>query len=356
MSGIVPSGALPAEHGALLGDLRALIRDARHRVAHAANAALTVTYWHIGRRLLAENLTDGRGEYGRQILASLSQELEAEFGRGFSYSSLTRMARFAELFPDEGIVASLMQDLTWTHIRLLLPIKDPLAREFYVEMCRAERWSVRTLRERIGGMLYERTALSRSSEEVIRRELAALRSEGRMTPDLVFRDPYLLGFLGLQDAFSEKDLESAILRELEAFLLELGSGFAFVARQKRISVGRDDFYLDLLFFHRRLRRLVAVELKLESFQPAHTGQMELYLRWLDRYERVPGEETPIGLILCAGADAEQVELLQLDAKSIRVAEYLTELPPPEILRDRLHRALAAARERAVLSVPQGDDA
>jgi predicted nuclease of restriction endonuclease-like (RecB) superfamily len=215
---------------------------------------------------------------------------------------------------------------------------------------------VRTLQERIGGMLYERTALSRSSEDVIRRELAALRGEGRMTPDLVFRDPYLLDFLGMQDVFSEKDLESAILRELETFLLELGSGFTFVARQKRISVGRDDFYLDLLFFHRRLRRLVAVELKLESFQPAHTGQMELYLRWLDRHERVPGEETPLGLILCAGADAEQVELLQLDAKSIRVAEYLTELPPPEVLRDRLHRALAAARERAALSGPQGDDA
>ena len=352
----VVSGGEPVEHGALLGDLRALIRDGRQRVVQAANAALTLTYWLIGRRLVAENLVDGRGEYGRQVLATLSHELEAEFGRGFSYSSLTRMARFAELFPDEEIVASLMQDLTWTHIRFLLPVKDPLAREFYAEMCRAERWSVRTLRDRIGGMLYERTALSRNSEEVVRRELAGLRDEGRMTPDLVFRDPYLLDFLGLRDTYSEKDLESAILRELESFLLELGSGFAFVARQKRISVGRDDFYLDLLFFHRRLRRLVAVELKLESFQPAHTGQMELYLRWLDRHERAPGEEAPIGLILCAGADAEQVELLQLDAKSIRVAEYLTELPPPEVLRDRLHRALATARERAALSTPQGDDA
>ncbi|HEX2188760.1 MAG TPA: PDDEXK nuclease domain-containing protein [Longimicrobiaceae bacterium] len=356
MTGIIPDGGPPAEHVALLGDLRALIRDARERVAHAANSALTTAYWLVGRRLLSENLTEGRGEYGRRILASLSQELEAEFGRGFSYSSLTRMARFAELFPDQAIVASLMQVLTWSHFRLLLPIQDPLAREFYAEMCRAERWSVRTLRKRIGGMLYERTALSRNSEETVRRELAGLRDEGRMTPDLVFRDPYLLDFLGMRDVFSERDLETAILRELEAFLLELGSGFAFVARQKRISVGRDDFYLDLLFFHRRLRRLVAVELKLESFQPAHTGQMELYLRWLDRHERAPGEEAPIGLILCAGADAEQVELLQLDAKSIRVAEYLTELPPPEVLRDRLHRALANARERASLSAQRGDDA
>jgi predicted nuclease of restriction endonuclease-like (RecB) superfamily len=356
VTGIVEPGTLADGQGKLLSELRAVIQEARQRVAQAANSALTQAYWRVGKRLLAEDLTEGRGEYGRRILATLSQELEAEFGAGFTYSALTRMIRFAAEFPDEAMVASLSQQLTWSHVVELLPIKDPLAREFYAEMCRAERWSVRTLRKRIGGMLYERTALSRNSDELVRRELAGLRDEGRMTPDLVFRNPYLLDFLGLRDTYSEKDLESAILRELEAFLLELGSGFAFVARQKRISVGRDDFYLDLLFFHRRLRRLVAVELKLEPFQPAHTGQMELYLRWLDRHERGEGEEAPIGLILCAGADAEQVELLQLDAKSIRVAEYLTELPPPEILRERLHRALASARERAALSVREGDDA
>ncbi len=208
-----------------------------------------------------------------------------------------------------------------------------------------ERWSVRTLRQKIGGMLYERTALSKNTEEGIKVELENLR-DGQITPDMVFRDPYLLDFLGLQGSFSEKDLECAILREMEKFLLELGSGFSFVARQKRMSVGKDDFYLDLLFYHRFLRRLVAIELKLEAFQPAHTGQMELYLRWLDKHERVAGEESPIGLILCAGADAEQVELLQLDEKSIRVAEYLTELPPIELLRSRLHLAIELARETA----------
>lgn len=176
-----------------------------------------------------------------------------------------------------------------------------------------------------------------------------------MTPDLVFRDPDLLDLLGLQGAFSEKDLEGAILREMEAVLLELGHGFAFVARQKRMPVGQDDFHLDLLFFHRHLRRLVAVELKLESFQPAHVGQMELYLRWLDKYERAPGEEAPIGLILCAAADAEQVELLQLDAKSIRVSEYLTELPPLPVLRARLHQAIHNAREQAARRLPAGDE-
>ena len=328
----------------LLIEIRTLVEDARRQVARAANGALTLTYWRIGKRLLAENLIGGRAEYGQRILVSLAQELEREFGKGFSYSALTRMARFAEQFPEERILVSLIQELTWTHFLALLPLKDALAREFYAEMCRVERWSVRALRQKIDGMLFERTALSKNSEEVIRQEIEAFR-DGHLTPELVFRDPYLLDFLGLAGAYSEKDLEAAILREMEAVLLELGSGFCFVARQKRMSVGKDDFYLDLLFYHRHLRSLVAVELKLESFQPAHTGQMELYLRWLDKHERASGENAPIGLILCAGADAEQIELLQLDDKSIHVAEYLTELPPVNVLRERLHRAIAYARER-----------
>ena len=339
----------------LLAEIRGLIENARHQVAHAANAGLTLAYWRIGKRLLTENLTDGRGEYGQQILASLAQQLEREYGKGFSYSALTRMARFAELFPVERILVSLVQELTWTHFIALLPLKDPLAREFYAEMCRVERWSVRTLRQKIGGMLFERTALSKNSPEVVRQELATLR-DGRMTPDMVFRDPYLLDFLGLSGAYSEKDLEAAILREMESFLLEMGNGFCFVERQKRMSVGKDDFYLDLLFYHRHLRRLVAIELKLESFQPSHKGQMELYLRWLDKHERAVGEEPPIGLILCASADAEQVELLQLDEASIRVAEYLVELPPVAVLRERLHRAIEHARERTALGAPEGDQA
>ena len=182
--------------------------------------------------------------------------------------------------------------------------------------------------------------------------ISALR-DGCITPDMVFRDPYLLDFLGLPDGYSESDLEEAILRDMERFLLELGGGFTLAARQKRITVGADDFYLDLLFYHRHLRRLVAIELKLEKFRPSHKGQMELYLRWLDKHERAPGEEPPIGLILCASADAEQVELLQLDEASIQVAEYLDELPPIAVLRDRLQRAIRNARERTVLTAPEG---
>jgi predicted nuclease of restriction endonuclease-like (RecB) superfamily len=338
----------------LLSDLRSLIQSARQRIATVAYSTQTLLCWHVGRRLLNENLQGGRAAYGKQILVTVSRELTAEYGRGFSYAEIARMIQFSQLFPDEAIVVTLSQQLSWSHVHALLPIKDPLAREFYAEMCRIERWDVRTLRLKIGGMLFQRTALSRKPQAVISAEIAKLR-DGQMSPDTIFRDPYLLDLLGLKGAYSERDLESAILREIEGVLLELGTGFAFVARQKRMSVGKDDFHLDLLFFHRHLRRLIAVELKLESFQPAHVGQMELYLRWLEKHERASGEEAPIGLILCASADAEQVELLQLDAKSIRVSEYLTELPPLPLLRARLHQAIEHVRESAARRLPDAED-
>ena len=338
------------DEAALLTDLRELIQTARQRIATVANATTTLLYWHLGRRLLAESLQDERAQYGKRILVTVSQELTVEFGQAFTLRSLYRAIQFCQGFTNQEIVSTLSTQLSWSHFIELLPIKDPLARDFYAEMCRIERWDVRTLRLKIGGMLFQRTALSRKPEVVISAEIAKLR-DGQMSPDIVFRDPYLLDLLGLNGAYSERDLESAILREIEGVLLELGTGFAFVARQKRMSVGKDDFHLDLLFFHRHLRRLIAVELKLESFQPAHVGQMELYLRWLDKHERAPGEEAPIGLILCASADAEQVELLELDAKSIRVSEYLTELPPLPLLRARLHQAIEHAREQAARRLP-----
>jgi predicted nuclease of restriction endonuclease-like (RecB) superfamily len=260
--------------------------------------------------------------------------------------NLRHMIRFAEVFADEAIVSTLWRQLGWSHFKEIIYKKDPLQRDFYAEMCRIERWSVRTLRQKIDSMLYERTAISKKPEELIRHEIDNLRNEGQLTPDLVFRDPYFLDFLGLTDRYLEKDLEDAILREL--FLLELGAGFSFVARQKRIQVDSDDYYLDLLFFHRKLKRLVAIELKLGDFKPRDKGQMELYLRWLDKYERQEGEEKPIGLILCAGKKHETVELMELDKSSIRVAEYMTELPPRDVLEKELHKALAQARQRFAL--------
>jgi predicted nuclease of restriction endonuclease-like (RecB) superfamily len=201
-------------------------------------------------------------------------------------------------------------------------------------------------------MLYERTAISRKPDELARQEMEALAEEDRMTPDLVFRDPYLLDFLGLEDTYSERDLEAAILRELERFLLELGTDFSFVARQKRMTIGDQDFYLDLLFYHRSLRRLVAMELKLGRFSAAYKGQMELYLRWLEKHECRPGEEPPIGLILCSERDYEQIELLQLDRGEIRVAEYLLELPPRELLEAKLHEAISRAKGQMATRVHQ----
>jgi len=329
----------------LLSELRELILATRDQVARTVNAGLTLLYWQVGDRIRQETLQGKRADYGGEIIPMLAKALEQEFGRGFAEKNLRRMVQFAEVYPDREIVVSLIRELSWTHFIALIPIKDPLKRDFYAGMCRTERWSVRTLRERIGSMLYERTALSRKPESLIASEIERFNRTGTMSPDLLFRDPYLLDFLGLKDTFSEHDLEAALVREMEGFLLELGAGFAFVARQKRITLDGEDFYLDLLFFNRRLRRLVAVELKLGDFKPAYKGQMELYLRWLDRYERQLDEAPPLGLILCAGKKQEQIELLELSASGIHVAEYLTELPPRAVLAERLHQAIEAARSQ-----------
>ena len=344
-SGAASAATAPTDR--LLTDVRTLIEAARQQVAQAVNAGLVTLYWHAGKRIRQDILEEERAAYGEQIVTALSTQLTAEYGRGFNRRSLFRMIRFAEVFSDEKIVSALRTQLTWTHFRELIAIEDPLKREFYAEMCRAERWSTRTLQDQIKRLVYERTAVSKKPEEVIRVEIAALRDEDRLTPDLVFRDPYFLDFLGLPQRYRERDLEDAILRELEGFLLELGTDFTFVARQKRITVDYEDFYLDLLFYHRRLRRLVAIDLKLGKFQAADKGQMELYLRWLQEHETHPDEEPPIGLILCAGKSEEQVRLLQLEAAGIRVAEYLTELPPREMLQRKLHDAIRLAREQLV---------
>lgn len=343
-----PSAHVESLVATLVHDLGKMIEAARKQVAVAANAALTTLYWQVGRRVRAEVLKGRRAEYGAQIVAAVGRQLEGRYGRGFGEKSLRHMLRFAEAFPRAEIVSTLRRQLSWSHFKQLIYIQDELKRAFYVEMCRIEGWSTRSLARKIDGMLYERTALSKKPEELIRRELAGLREKGEVTPALIFQDPYMLDFLQLADTYSEKDLESAILREIERFLLELGVGFAFVERQKRITLDGDDYYVDLLFFHRRMRRLVAIELKIGDFKPADAGQMELYLRWLDRHERQPSEQAPLGIILCAGKKRETIEILDLDARGIHVAEYLTDLPPREVLEERLHRAIEAARNRLVL--------
>ncbi len=342
---VLSSSDITPETTSLLGDLRSLIETSRQRVAVSVNSELVMLYWQVGDRIQKSILGQERADYGKQIVQTLSGKLTQEYGRGFSRSNLFNMIQFAETFSDFQIVQTVSGQLSWSHFVQLVVIDDPLKRDFYIEMCKAERWSTRVLRDRVQGMLYERTALSKKPEELIKQELSALREKGQMTPDLVFRDPYLLDFLGLADTYSEHDLEAAILRELERFLLELGTDFSFVARQKRITIDREDYYLDLLFYHRGMSRLVAIELKLGKFQAADKGQMELYLRWLDRHERREGEGSPLGLILCAEKRAEHVELLQLEDSGIRVAEYLTELPPRPLLEKKLHEAIQNAREQ-----------
>jgi predicted nuclease of restriction endonuclease-like (RecB) superfamily len=329
----------------LLKDLRELIAEARQDVARQVNSTLVLLYWRVGKRIRQDILKEKRAEYGEQIVSAVSRELAAEFGQGFSEKNLRHMIRFAEGFPDEEIVSALRRQLSWTHFKQIIYLDDPLKRDFYAEMCRIERWSTRTLEKKISGMLFERTALSKKPEKLIREELDTLRSEDKLSPDLVFRDPYFLDFLGLKDRYLEKDIEDAIMREMENFILELGVGFTFVARQKRIQVDNDDYYLDLLFYHRGLRRLVAIDLKLGDFRPADKGQMELYLRWLTKYEQKPGEDAPIGLILCAGKKKETVELLELEKSGIRVASYWTKVLPRQLLQKKLHEAIQHARTR-----------
>lgn len=338
----------------LLTEIRQLIESARQRVAAAVNAELTLLYWRIGRRVNADVLQGRRAEYGRQVVATLAQQLTADYGRSFEQKNLRRMMQFAEVFPDEQIVVSLIRHLSWTHFIALIPLDDPLKRAFYAEICSVENWSVKQLRERIKSMLYERTAISKKPAETIRLDLQALREEQRLSPDLVFRDPYFLDFLGLSSSYAEKDIESAIVTELQRFISELGTDFAFLARQKRITIDNRDYYIDLLFYHRRLKSLVAIDLKIGEFEAGYKGQMELYLRYLEKYEQVEGENTPIGLILCAGKNEEHVELLQLHKSNIRVADYLTALPSREVLQAKLHQSIELARRRLLQNTAEDE--
>ena len=338
------STAKPGAKG-LLTDVRELILATRQTVAQGVNSALVGLYWQIGQRIRTDILKAKRAAYGGEILQTLSAKLAVEFGRGFSQRNLASMVRFAEVFPDAKIMHVLSAQLSWSHFTQIIYLDDSLKRDFYAEMCRIERWSKRTLEKKIGGMLFERTALSKKPEKLAAMELKQLREEDKLTPDLVFRDPYLLGFLGLKDTYSEKDMEAAILREIEAFILELGVGFCFVERQKRMQIDHKDHYLDLLFYHRHLQRLVAIDLKLEEFKAGDKGQMELYLKWLDRHERKEDEEKPIGLILCAGKMSETVELLDLESSGIRVSSYWTKVLPKKQLERKLHDAVRLARAR-----------
>lgn len=327
----------------LLDSIIGLIDQTRHFVAKTVNQELTLLYWKIGKNINDEILKNDRADYGKKLILNLSNELSDRYGSGFNKRNLHSFIKLNTIFQDITIVHTVCAQLTWSHIRSLIYIEDHIKREFYIQMSIHERWSVRTLLERIDSMLFERTAISKKPEETIIKDLTLLKNEKQISPDLTFRDPYFLDFLGLHDSYSEKDLESAILAQLQNFITEIGSEFAFLARQKRITIDDEDFYIDLLFYHRGLRRLVAIDLKLGKFKAGYKGQMELYLRWLEKNEQKEGENKPIGLILCSEKSPEQINYLMLDNdEQIKVSAYLTQLPEKKLLLEKLERAIAIA--------------
>ncbi len=331
---------------ALIGDLRSIIEQARSHVAVTVSSEQTMMYWHIGKRINRDVLADKRANYGEQIVVTVSRQLQEEYGtNGFTEKNVRRMMQFARLFTDEKIVATLSRQLWWSHFVEVLPLNDALQREFYLTFASNEHWSIRRLRKEIDGMLYERTAITTKPDDLIKHELANMRENDIITPDLVFKSPYFLEFTGLKGLYSERSLEDSLVANLEQFMLEMGKGFAFVERQKRMIIDGEDFYLDLLFYHRRLHRLIAIDLKLGRFKAQYKGQMELYLRWLEANEMVSGEEPPLGLLLCTEGSEEQIELLQLDKSGIKVAQYLTELPARDILVKHIRKSLEIAKSK-----------
>lgn len=332
-------------HSVLINDLEQIIDSARQRVAVTVNAELTMMYWHIGERINREILGNQRAEYGKQIVSTVATQLQELYGtKGFEPRTIRRMMQFASLFPDIQIVTPLVTQLSWSHFLAVMPLKDEIQREFYLTMAASEHWSKRMLQSKIDSMLFERTAIAQKPDELIKQELAELRDDNKMSPDLVFKSPYFLEFTGLKGCYSEKSLEDSLVVHLEQFILELGNGFTFVERQKRMIIDGEDFYLDLLFFHRKLHRLIAIDLKLGRFKAQYKGQMELYLRWLEAHEMEPGEESPLGLLLCTEGGEEQIELLQLNKSGIKVAKYMTELPPREVLIQQIKRSLEVSSE------------
>jgi len=343
--------ALPENYEDVCNHISDMIATAKKGVFQAVNSGHVILNWNIGKKLRTEILKNEKAEYGKFVITSLSKNLSQKYGNGYSRAALFRMIQLYDDFENQEKVASLSRQLTWSHFLEIIPIEDELKREFYATMCKKEKWSVRVLRERKNSMLYERTAISRKPEETIANELRELQEQDKMSVDMFYRDPYMLNFLGLKDTFSEKDLESAILSELEKFILEMGSDFAFMARQKRIVIDGRDYKIDLLFFHRRLKRLVVIELKIGEFKPEYKAQVELYLRWLNKYEKAEGEETPIALILCAEKSQETIELLELNQGDIHVGQYLTQMPPKELLEEKLHLAI----ENAKIMLEQRDE-
>jgi len=311
-----------------------IIESRKSRAAAHINQETTLMFWEVGHCINSAILDYKRAAYGKKILSELATKLMERYGRNFAERNIYRMMQFAEQFPNAEILSPLATKLSWSHFIELMPIKTEEARLYYAQDAAQRNYGTKELRQQIFRKAYERREIANS--EI---------SESSTVPFNVFKDPYLLDLFGLKENFLEADLEKAILADIETFILEFGHGFSFVERQKRMILDGEDIILDLLFYHRILKRLIAIELKLGRFKAEYFGQMALYLKWLDRYERQPGEEAPIGLILCATANREKVEMLELDKSGIAVAEYWTSLPPKVEFERKIREILTQAKER-----------
>jgi predicted nuclease of restriction endonuclease-like (RecB) superfamily len=332
--GLVVQSEMQLDESQIFERVASIIETRKSRAGAFANREVTLMYWEVGQYIGSIMLGGERAEYGKRIVAALAQQLTKHYGNSFERTKITRMIKFAKLFPDFEIVAPLAQQLCWSHFQELLPVKSDEARIYYAQDAVNRRLGTKELRRQISRKTYERREIANTG-----------LTEQSAVPFNVFKDPYLLDILGLKENFLEADLEKAVLIELEKFILEFGHGFTFVERQKRIVMDGDDFTCDLLFFHRILRRLVVVELKIGKFVPQYKAQMEFYLKWLNRYERQEDENEPIGLILCTKASRSQIELLELDKSGIAVAEYWTNLPPKAVLEEKIQSILSEAQER-----------
>jgi predicted nuclease of restriction endonuclease-like (RecB) superfamily len=318
----------------LFKNLSQIIEQGKKQVAVQVNSAITVVYWQVGYAINNHILENKRADYGKLVVPTIANQLVINYGKSFEEKNLRRMMQFAEVFAEFEIVVTLSRQLNWSHFLNLIPLKKEDARVYYAQKIAEEQWSVREARNQIERKAFER-------QEIANVEVS-LENTGLTN---TFKNPYFLDFLGLKEGYLENDLEGAVIKEIEHFILELGKGFTFIERQKRMIIDGEDFYLDLLFYNRKLKRLVAIELKLGKFKVADKGQMELYLKWLDKYEKQEGENNPIGLILCVEKSSEQVELLQMHKDGIMVAEYWTELPTKKELEKKLHSLVIEVKAR-----------
>ena len=364
----------PRGYDTLFADVAGVIEDARRASARSVNALMTAAYWLIGRRIVElEQGGRARASYGEALLVRLSTDLSARFGRGFSVDNLETMRVFYEAYAPERISETASRKssrrtksetlsresefrslanrfrLSWSHYVMLVRARSEHARDFYEQEALRSGWTVRQLRRQIDSQFYERTALSRDKAALMRKgELA--KAEDELTPDDEIKDPYVLEFLGLRDEYSEARLEDALIHHLETFLLELGGDFAFVGRQRRLRIGHTWYRVDLVFFHRRLRCLVVIDLKLGELTHADAGQMHLYLNYAREHWTRPDENPPVGLILCAKKDhAVAKYALEGLPNKVLAAEYQTALPRERLLVKEIEKTRSALERRATTS-------